>query len=182
MDSLQIQDLVKNDPYLKTKTCKIIYESEIPTQIDKDIILFVLIPNGQIKQKENKVRYALGHWCLIDTLKSVHHPRKCTISYWDPYGIAPSPSTFKKIAGTASAHNLRVFINRKQTQLKVSTICGPIICYISLMKSRGFSNSQILQSKLSTSDKINAKVLPDMINSLLSKNLKKVTRFSIDIL
>ena len=74
MDSLQIQDLVKNDPYLKTKTCKIIYESEIPTQIDKDIILFVLIPNGQIKQKENKVRYALGHWCLIDTLKSVHHP------------------------------------------------------------------------------------------------------------
>ena len=73
-------------------------------------------------------------------------------------------------------------INKNNYQHKYSTICGPIVAYIALLRARGFTLQVIQKRKLSKNLLFIVKVVPDLISFFLPKQNKKLKRFSLDFL
>ena len=185
MDSAQIKAICQDDTFLKKINSQIIFEKEVPDIIEENCIYFVHIPSGQTTQRGNDTSYFLGHWILIETLPVLkrHLPsEEKVISYLDPYGAPPSSPTFKKIKKTASLKKLAICINSLPAQLPSTTICGGVCTYYSLLRSRGFSPTEIIKCKLSKNQRLNAQVIPDIVNSLMPRGMRKIERFSIDFL
>ena len=180
MDSTQINHVISRDSYLKKLSIKFVFESEVPEVIPLDHAYFLLIPNEQ-SQSQTKSR-VLGHWCLVESLKVQGRQDKNCISFWDPYGSAPSPGIYGKLLGSALTHDADLFINKTCLQIEGSTICGILCTYILLMRARKISPADILRKKVSKSQRVNASVLVDLVNSILPLHVKKVTRFSLEFL
>ena len=180
MNSAQIEALIEKDPYLKRTQCSIIFEKEIPSLLLLNHIYFVLIPNGRVKATK-ETKFDLGHWIHLDTLLNNSGGGKQTISYVDPYGHLCSSDTLSKMHKTAEKYNLEVFINKIRIQDSFSVTCGFIISYFALLRSRNFSTKDILMKKISKKPLSNARVIPDIIASLLPRGpLRNRPRFSLD--
>ena len=178
MDSNQLRALCHTDPVLKTIPTAIIFEKDLPTILNTNWIYFVLISNGKTILKSHK-RVWLGHWILIDSLISKTNPQ---ISFFDPYGKPPSLLTLTKLEKTCSKKSFSLFINKIQVQDNISTTCGPVIGYCALLRARNFTYKQILKHKVSKNVLMNAKIIPNIISSLLPKKLRTISRFSLDFL
>ena len=182
MQEDQIASILKEDKFFKKFKWSIVFEDQIPEIIPSNVLYIFLIPNGQLKTGNDGNQTSLGHWCLLDSLKSTKKLRTPVISYYDPYGAPPSSSTYQKIAGTALINDWKIFINKVNSQLSSTSICGPIVSYVGLLRARGFTYSEINRLKLSKSQRINAITIVDIINSLLPRKAEKVLRFSMDFL
>ena len=180
MNSDQIQALIDSDPYLRKSQCSIIFEKEIPSLLPLNHIYFVLIPNGRVKDTK-ETKFDLGHWIHLDTLLNSSKTGKQIISYVDPYGHSCSSETLLKMQKTARKCNLELFINKIRIQDSFSVTCGFIISYFALLRSRDFSSKEILIKKISKKTLNNARVIPNIIASLLPKGpLRNRPRFSLD--
>ena len=183
MDSSQIQSLISSDPYLKKIQCYIIFQEELPTFIEPESIYFILIPNGRAK-KTGKGTFDLGHWILLDFLKDKKGKGTKNyeqISYFDPYGRRPTSDVLKKLKGSARFMQAKLFVNSTVVQT-VGSLCGVYSAYAALLRARGFSYKNILTKKISKRAKLNIKILPDLIASLLPRENRKLDRFSLDFI
>ena len=179
MNSDQILNLVTHDPFLKQKKVFVVSESNLPYKLPINHVFFVLISNRRRKIKgENTI---LGHWILIETLSISKKNYKRQIGYFDPMGFDIfSTKIRKKLERSVGYSN--IFINKICYQHKLSAICGSIVCYIALLRSRGFSYSEISRKKISPNLLFNVKYIPLFIKSLLTKKYQMLPRFSLDFL
>ena len=180
MDSTQIHALISGDPYLKKLQCYILFEDELPNFIEPGSVYFVLISNGRTKVTD-KGTYDLGHWILIEFLKDKNFkgPNAHQLSFFDPYGNRPSKDTLKKLKGSAKFMQCHLYVNTTCIQT-VSSLCGIYSTYIGLLRARGFSYKTILKGKLSKRSRVNIRVLPELIGSLLPRRNRTIERFSLD--
>ena len=179
MNSDQILDLVKNDPYLKKIPVSIVCENDLPAKLPLNHIFFVLIA---IRKKNTKGHSTvLGHWILLETLSNGKMSKKKQISYFDPMGFGIFSTKIKLIIKRSPGHT-NLFVNSICFQHPISAICGPIVCYIALLRSRGDSYTLILKKKISANLLFNVKNIPLFIKPLLSKKNQFLPRFSLQFL
>ena len=185
MDSDQLKELITKDKFLKLYNCSIITQSEVPTILAKNSMLFVLLENGKVIERKG-TEFQLGHWILICCLPHVQRrkesARKIQISYIDPYGYSCSAVIKKKLQASAKTYKAKVFVNKTQIQFGIASVCGSICSYLALLRARKYSFDQIFKCKIAKSKRLLAEVIPDIISSLLSKKHNKLQRFSSDFL
>ena len=177
MESSQIYNLVTKDPFLKRFKVSIISEIDTPYRLLQNHFFFILV---SIKKRKIKGKItSLGHWILIDTLHDDKISKSPQLAYFDPMGKGISSKRIKESVKRSEKHS-NLFINRICYQHSMSAICGPIVCYIALLRARGFSYSTISTKKISRDLMINVKYIPMMITILLSKKYQFLPRFSLD--
>ena len=147
MDNSQIQYLFKTDKYLKKYKCQCLLETELPEQIPPEHIFLILIKSKKVhvNTKTGQRGYLKGHWILLESLNSKKkkssqrkQDSKYQISYFDPVGNPPCKYVYMKMKAFQAKYKAAMFINSICFQLKYSSICGPISCYIALLRARGF--------------------------------------------
>ena len=178
MDGLQIEYIAKNDQFLKKYRSKVVFDFEVPDIIPMNSVYYILLKDGRVKETSQQ-KIDLGHWVILESLP-YKTQTKHRIGYFDPMGFGCNPVIRKKIVATCKRLGLKVFINKSRVQLPVSSVCGPLCSIVSLFRARGYTYEDILKKRLSPNARINAMVVPDIIESLLPKNLKKIARFSLD--
>ena len=184
MDNRQIHALVKNDSFLNQKECHAIAQSAFPDIMPLNSIYFVLIKPKEKLVKRGKLKYQVGHWILISCLSKTSRGKrgkKPEIFYIDPYGLKYPPEIGKKLRKSAALYKVRVQTSRHKIQ-KFSSVCGPLCCYLALLRARNFSYDQIFKKKIVKSTRVMAEIVPNIISSLLPKGRKKLLRFSLDFL
>ena len=108
---------------------------------------------------------------------------KNQLTYFDPYGSnVTSVKVRNCLKRSLLYHKATLHINKNNYQHKYSTICGPIVAYIALLRARGFTLQVIQKRKLSKNLLFIVKVVPDLISFFLPKQNKKLKRFSLDFL
>ena len=182
MDNSQIQYLFRTDKYLKKISCKCVLESELPDEIVPESIYFILTNSKKmdVKFSHGPKHYLKGHWTLLESLQK--SKKKSQISYFDATGGQPTLSVAKKMRNFRLKYNADLFINTDCFQMKFSSICGPIACYVALLRARAFNYDDITTHKLSQDLMFIVKWLPDLIASLLNSSNKTLSRFSFDLL
>ena len=191
MDNSQIQHLFKTDKYLKKYTCKCLLETELPQEIPPQHIFLILIKSKKVHMntKTGQKAYLKGHWILLESLSRKKGKSgqerlvsEFQISYTDPIGNRPSKFVYMKMKSFQLKYRATLFINSTCFQLKYSSICGPISCYIALLRARGFVYPDIVKNKLSSNLKYIVKWLPEFLAPLLEKKNAYISRFSFDLL
>ena len=182
MDSNQLRYLVAHDSYLKKYSCSIITDIEIPFILPQNELFFILTSIRKKKNGSEGKGVVIGHWVLIDSLNKSKSNKK-QITYFDPYGSnVTSVKVRNCLKRSLLYHKATLNINRKNYQHKYSTICGPIVAYIALLRARGFTLHVIQKKKLSKNLLFIVKVVPDLISFFLPKQNRMLKRFSLDFL
>ena len=119
---------------------------------------------------------------MVDTIFS-KKSKQNQLTYFDPYGLTVSSLRIKKcLKKTLLKHKAVLYINRNNYQHRFSTICGPIVSYVALLRARGFSLTDIQKKKITKELLFNARIIPEFVSYFLHPKNKKIERFSIDFL
>lgn len=183
MDSKQLNYLVSHDFYLKKYSCSIISDFEIPLTLPLNEFFFILTSIRKKRGLKDQNFEYIGHWILIDTLEAKNKKNPNQITYFDPYGSSIQSLKIKRcLKRTIQRYSAILHINSQNYQHKHSTICGGIVAYVSLLRSRGFSLKVIQEKKLSKNLFFNVRFIPEFISYFLSPKNNKIKRFSLDFL
>lgn len=178
MDEKQILYLVKHDAVLSQLRVHIVIESELTVLNPHEVYIILVRAREKLAKKRGRTdRQALtlwGHWCLCDTIQ------KRFIGFIDPLGVPCSSHMQKLISDYCYKYNSKFVLNKTVYQLGGTNICGLIICFVLLCRSRGISYKEIRTNKLNHSLKFITRVLPNYMAYFLPKNRKRIKRFSYD--
>ena len=189
MDSKQFSYMCKNDAILRQTKVSIILQSELK-QIQPDFIYVVLLrignENKYKKKEEGKKRYILGHWCILDTLgdrpRPQPQPQPQPVQFMDPSGFPPPFDIYKLMIDYTFRYNTKMRCSTAVYQLMGTSICGYLVAYALLLRSRGMPYVAIENDKLNHNLRFLARMVPEFIKFFLPAGNRKIERFSYDFL